>query len=155
MKKPVLLVLLALTSTATGLSQNQTGSKVVELRSESCEIDEANFNIVRTDALERINDGSSLIAIARLGKEDKSRDLNRKRLNAAKEWLSRAKFPLSKLVLAEGERVSGNGRVEFYVGGALTHVILPKPNMGLCVECCNPKPGDFTSHRKRRKRTRR
>jgi len=146
----LLLVLWVLAFAITSLGQNQAG--VVELKSAGCEIDEANFNVVGVDALERLGDKDFLIAIARLGSGDKRRGLNRIRLSAAKEWLSNAAFPINKLVLAEGERVRGNGRVEFYIGGKLTHIILPAPNFGLCTECYNPRPEDFTSYRRTKKK---
>ena len=137
---------------AVGSAQNRMHNPPLELRSANCEIDESNFNIVRVDALERLGEDDFLIVIARLGSGDRSRDLNRRRLSATREWFNKAAFPTNRLVLAEGERVRGNGRVEFYVGGVLTHVILPKPNVGLCIECCNPRPEDFTSPRERRRR---
>jgi hypothetical protein len=146
----LLFILWLSASAITGLSQNPDG--VIELRSAGCEVDEANFNVVRVDALERMGDNGLLIAVARLGRGDKSRYLNHSRLSATKEWLSNATFPTERLVLAEGERLSGGGRVEFYIGGRLTHVILPKPNIGLCTECCNPRPEDFTSNRRRKRR---
>jgi hypothetical protein len=136
------------------ISFGQDRAGVVELKSAGCEIDEANFNIVRVDALERLGENGFLIAVARLGIGDRRRNLNRSRLSATREWLRNAAFPVDRLVLAEGERVSGNGRVEFYIGGKLTHVILPKPNVGLCIECCNPRPEDFTTYRGRRKKRR-
>jgi hypothetical protein len=150
--KCLLLALWVLVFAITGLGQNQAG--VVELKSAGCEIDEANFNVVRVDALGRLGENDFLIAIARLGSRDRRRNLNRIRLNATKEWFGNAAFPVSKLVLAEGQRARGNGRVEFYIGGKLTHVILPAANFGLCTECCNPRPEDFTSYRRRKKNTR-
>lgn len=146
----LLAVLFIFTSVPTGLGQDRAG--FVELKSAGCEIDEANFNIVRVDALERLGENGFLIAVARLGIGDRRRNLNRSRLSATKEWLRNAAFPIDRLVLTEGERVGGNGRVEFYVGGKLTHVILPTPNFGLCIECCNPRPEDFTSYRRRKKK---
>ena len=135
----------------TASAQNQTD--VIELESAGCEIDELNFSIVE-NASRNIRTGNGfLIAIARLGDGDKARSLNQKRLNATKQWLvGKAEFPANKLILAEGEKVTGNGRVEFYVGGVLTHVIYPKPNFGLCWECCNPQPEDFIPRRKSKRK---
>lgn len=148
----LLVALFIFASVPTGLGQDRAA--VVELKSAGCEIDEANFDVVRVDALERLGENGFLIAVARLGIGDKRRNLNRSRLSSTKEWLRNAAFPIDRLVLAEGERVSGNGRVEFYIGGKLTHVILPTPNFGLCIECCNPRPEDFTSYRRGRKKRR-
>lgn len=147
-----MLVFGTLMLSAISFAQVQTGNRVLELKSESCEIDESNFNVVMVDALGKSNESGFLIAIARLGRGDKSPSLNRKRLAATKEWMGRAAFPMNRLILAEGERVSGNGRVEFYVGGALTHVILPRANQGLCTQCCQPAPGSFTNNRRRKRR---
>jgi len=144
------LVLCALAAAMTGSGQDQ--ASIIMLESANCEVDESNFNVVRVDALKSLGENSFLIAIARFGSTDKAQALNRQRLSATKEWMSNAAFPINKLVLAEGERVNGNGRVEFYIGGKLTHVILPKPNMGLCTECCNPRPEDFTSDRRKKRR---
>jgi hypothetical protein len=145
-----MIALSALASVNTASSQSRAGDKVIELKSESCEIDEANFSIVMNAALEKVKDGGSLIAIARLGTGDRANNLNRERLRSTKLWLGRADFPANKLVVAEGERMSGNGRVDFYIGGVLTHVILPKPNGGLCVECCPDNPFEFIRRRKSR-----
>jgi len=150
--KGLLAALFIFASVLTGLGQDQAG--FIELKSAGCEIDEANFNVVRVDALERLGENGFLIAVARLGIGDRRRNLNRSRLSATKEWLRNAAFPVDRLVLAEGERVSGNGRVEFYISGKLTHVILPTPDFGLCIECCNPRPEDFTSYRRRKKKRR-
>ena len=146
----LLIVLCALATGFVAVAQDRPANPVVELRSSNCETDEANFNVVRVDALKALNKGSVIIAIARLGSGDKRRGLNQQRLNAAKEWLAKAGFPIEKLTLAQGERVTGSGRLEFYVEGRLTHLILPRPNLGLCTECCNPRPEDFTQTKKRR-----
>ena len=71
----LLLVLCALASAITGLGQDHPG--VVELSSRGCEIDEANFNVVRVAALEGLGENSFLIAVACLGSRDKARDINR------------------------------------------------------------------------------
>jgi len=149
----LVVALLTLASALTASSQGQSGDEIIELESESCEIDESNFSIVMNAALKKINDGSALIAVARLGRGDKVNKLNRERLRSTKLWLVKAKFPMDKLILTEGDKASGNGRVEFYIGGVLTHVILPKPNGGLCVECCPDNPIDSTPRRRRKRRT--
>ena len=132
------------------LADGQSTS-VVELKSQNCEIDEANFNTVRVAALPIANAGGSVIVIARRGGDD-LRNLNRQRLTATKEWLAKAHFPMGQLVTAEGSRTRGNGRLEIYVGGKLTHIILARPSAGLCTECCNPRPEDFYRDRTRRGR---
>jgi hypothetical protein len=149
--KILLLLLLPLLLFTTVLAQNQTN--VVELKSTNCEIDEANFSVVENAAKETPNGNGFLIVIARLGDRDKRHNLNQSRLNVTKEYLvGKLRYPANKLVMAEGEKVRGNGRVEFYINGILTHVILPKPNLSLCTECCNPP--DVIVRRKLRKKQR-
>jgi hypothetical protein len=151
MLKISLLMLLSVFLFTAVSAQNQT--EIVELKSAGCEIDESNFSVVENASREIRSGNGFLIAVARLGDGDKARNLNQQRLNAAKQWLvGKAHFPANKLILAEGEKISVNGRVEFYIGGVLTHIVFPKPNVGLCWECCNPQPEDFAPRRKSRRK---
>ena len=59
-------------------------------------------------------DDSYLIIIARLGDGERSRKLNLDRLNTVKAFKKKWR---GKMVIAEGERVKGYGRLEIYVGG--------------------------------------
>lgn len=72
------------------------------------------------------NPDSYLILIARLGDREYSSKLNRTRLKPFATYLNR--FNGLNLVMAEGTKVKGNGRVELYVGGRLTKVWLVKTN---------------------------
>ena len=120
------------------LAQAEKTEEVIELRSNGCEIDESNFNEVSQNARKNMGEKDALIVIARRGTRDKKRDLNRLRLATTRAWLvGKGAFPTNRLILAEGERVDGEGRLEFYIGGKLTHIIFPKPNFGLCAECCS------------------
>lgn len=66
-----------------------------------------------------------VIVVARLGRGEKSERLSWSRLSAVKSRLSYY-LPDTKIVTAVGERVSGYGQLEFYVGGKLLYV-LPYP----------------------------
>jgi hypothetical protein len=66
--------------------------------------------------------GSVLIAIARLGKGERDRRLNRLRLKYVAEIIQGRQFPI-RLVTAEGDSVSELGRVEFYVNNELFTVL--------------------------------
>jgi hypothetical protein len=66
--------------------------------------------------------GSVLIAVARLGKGERDRRLNRLRLKYVAEILEGRRFPL-RLVVAEGDAVPELGRVEFYVSNELYSVL--------------------------------
>lgn len=79
-----------------------------------------------------------LIVIARLGDGERNRELNRRRLHNVRTYLSEyvhARAP-ETIITAEGERVSGYGRIELYVGGKLFHVLTIPRNGDLLVGSC-------------------
>jgi hypothetical protein len=87
---------------------------------------------------EQTKDGGVLIAVARLGKGEKSREFNRRRLYNVREYLKdRAGIPPARVVVAEGERASGLGRIEFYLGGKMVGRLLVARNKDLCLICCD------------------
>ena len=81
-----------------------------------------------------------IIAIARLGDGERRRELNRRRLHNVRVFLTQLqKHKASTVIIAEGEPVSGHGRVELYVGGRLFQVIAIKTNDDLLVSAtCEP-----------------
>lgn len=79
-----------------------------------------------------------LIAIARLGDGERNRELNRRRLHNARTHISEFANarPPETIVTAEGERVSGLGRVELYAGGKLFYSLLVPRDGDLLVGSC-------------------
>ncbi len=78
-----------------------------------------------------------LFIIARLGKGEKSRELNRRRLYNVRFVLeARWKIDANRFVVAEGERVRSEGRIELYIGSKLTEILLIKKGRDICVTCC-------------------
>jgi hypothetical protein len=79
-----------------------------------------------------------LIVIARLGGEERDRNLNRRRLHNVRTYLSEYvnARPAGTIITAEGEAVSGLGRVELYVAGKLFHVLTVPRNGDLIVGSC-------------------
>lgn len=79
-----------------------------------------------------------LILIARLSNGERQ-ELNRRRLFNVRLKLNTAlSVPIDKIIVAEGERSKGFGRVEFYLGGELVGVLLVQKNSDICVGCCDP-----------------
>lgn len=73
-----------------------------------------------------------LIIVARLGKRERS-NLNQIRLANAEEYVLRRGSDL-KYVLAVGQRTSGLGRLELYVGGRLYQIMPYEKNAkGYCI----------------------
>jgi len=100
------------------------------------------FNILRLEDVARIAtaelaEGRKTIIIARLGNGECSRELNQRRLYNVQTFLSRYKtISAENIVVAEGEKARGYGRVEIYVGGKLLTALTVLKNEDLMVDCC-------------------
>lgn len=91
--------------------------------------------------------------LARLGNGENSRSINQHRLHSARAYLTdylAARLPGS-VVIAEGERVNGYGRIEIYIKGRLYSALAVKPNADLSVGSCEPKELDDPRQRELRK----
>ncbi len=69
-----------------------------------------------------------LILIARLGSGEKSRSLNRRRLLNVREGLQGTLGTVEPIIITEGDRVNGFGRVEVYSGGKFVGALLARRN---------------------------
>lgn len=95
-----------------------------------------------------------IILMGRLGSGDNRHDLNRHRLHSARAYLTdylNVRSP-NTIIIAEGERVQGYGRIDIYVGGKLYHVFAIKPNADLAVGSCEPAELDDARQRDLRKK---
>ena len=137
MLKILASVVLLITVVSTVASQQASMASSTNERPGNCESNSAQLDRVRNEASSGIEKGEVIIAIGRLGKEEVSRELNRRRLYSVQAYLGkRAGVPEKSIVVGEGQHVEGYGRVELYVGGKLLNVLLAEPNKLLCVECC-------------------
>ena len=131
MKRTLLLIaFLAATSVSA-----QTSPITVEANASACEVNAAAFdnlaNILRSN-------NERLFVVARLGKGENSRDLNRRRLsNVRAYFMTNWKIDSARFLFAVGPAVNGEGRVEFYVGSTLLLVSFVKPGKDICVDCCD------------------
>jgi hypothetical protein len=87
----------------------------------TCESDSSYLDTIISKAKE----GDLVIAIARLGKKERTTELNRKRLYNVKAYLTKyikssilSKHP-KNIVLASGEKTNGLGSIEIYFQGEL------------------------------------
>jgi hypothetical protein len=78
-----------------------------------------------------------VIAIARLGTGEVSKGLSRRRLENVRVYLRDQGLSEERLIVAEGEKLKGYGRVEMYVAGKLIKSLLANRNKDLCVDCCD------------------
>lgn len=81
-------------------------------------------DLIKAEADEK----SILILIARLGNGERSRTLNRRRLYNVREGFQVTLGIVKPIVIAEGERVNGYGRVEVYIGGKFIGALLARKN---------------------------
>lgn len=83
---------------------------------------------------------STVIAIARLGNGERSRELNRRRLHNVRIYLTEFDWRRAPetIVTAQGDPVKGHGRVELYVKGELFAILAVKRNQDLLVGSCEP-----------------
>jgi len=113
----------------------------------NCEMNIAYLEQVAMMTLEQTKSGSVLIAVARLGAGEKSRESNRRRLYNVREYIKdRVGVRAEKIVVAEGERAKGFGRVEFYLGGKMVGGLLLSRNKDLCLLCCE-EVGPYYPHK--------
>src|SRR5207247_3130982 len=93
-----------------------------------------------------------VIAIARLGDGEQKPDLNRRRLHNVRTYLAEFDGRSSeRVVMAEGERVNGYGRIELYVDGKLFYVLMISPNADLAVGSCSYEGEDPCTHEREKK----
>ncbi len=132
----LLFILLPYSCIKTVAAQGaQSNTKIVKGDANSCELNSLYLDYLAQDArasLERI------FVIARLGKGEKSRDLNRTRLVAARFYLiANRELKKEMIIFAEGDRADKEGRLEFYLGSKLYLVSLVERGKDVCLTCCN------------------
>ena len=115
-------------------AQNGSNTPFIAQSDASGEETVVNIENIAHDA---INNGERLFVIARLGKMEKSNRISLARLAYAKVFLLQMRqFPFQAAIFAEGERVDGEGRIEFYLGSQLRLVTLAKRNKIPNLTCC-------------------
>ena len=123
------------------IAQGQSESPVsyeFSIKPTNCEINIIRMEAVTKHAVQEIANGGVIIAIARLGDGERLREINQRRLHNVWVYLTAYQsFAPKKVITAEGDRASGYGRVELYVGGKLVDALLIDRGKDLCVECCD------------------
>lgn len=96
-------------------------------------------------AVEKTMGDQVLIVIVRPGDGEASRQLIRRRLYNIRQYFRERGDQLLKdrVVVAEGERVKGFGRIEYYIKGKLYQQLLFPKNGYVCHSCCGPDTGYY------------
>jgi hypothetical protein len=99
---------------------------------------------VLQEGLKQAKLGETLIIIVRLGDGENSRTLIRRRLTRVREFFLKGGFEKTPehLVVAEGEKVKGYGRLEYYLSGRLFERLLISKNGNICDSCCGSATTD-------------
>lgn len=111
----------------------------------NCETNSARLDYLRTKAVEAhtISNENVIIAVARLGGGERNVWLNRRRLYALKKYLGSS---VTNLIVAQGERVNDNGRIEIYLYGMLAETLSVKKGKDLPVGNCDNELLDFKNY---------
>ncbi len=112
-----------LTNRRSGISKEPT----------NCETNEVFMDSILALMEEEPNPASNIILIARLGRREKNRDLNRRRLFNVSTRYKIYKLPTEKIVLAEAEKTQEFGRVEIYWNGEMITALVARRNRDICV----------------------
>lgn len=100
----------------------------------------------------RRSGGERIFVVARLGRGETARRLNLARIEGARLYLIESgRTQRERVIFAEGERVEGEGRVEFYLGSRLRLVSLAERGKNIRFTCCE----DYIPPRRNKGRSRR
>jgi hypothetical protein len=128
----VLLGLLATFFVGAACAFSQELPLVVESANKNGEFVGNILAIVREQSAKSDN---LIILIAHLGNGEVRRDLSQKRMRRV--CIGITFDSCQNFVLAEGERVKGQGSVDIYVDGKLIAVLRSERNRYLCASCCD------------------
>jgi hypothetical protein len=120
-----IMLLLCIAAGSSVFAQQQSGLEPVFGMTNNCEDAKARLDGV---AIESGKEGF-IILVARLGDGETSRKLNRQRISYILRYFNRENYlGEHRLIRAEGERVSGPGRVEIYAKGKLMLILTTRRN---------------------------
>ena len=141
MKRIYLLILILLAISISANAQISPAEiTVVRANTNACELNAAMFDVLANI----LRDGDErLFVVARLGRGEVSRELNRRRLHNVRTYFKDGwpNIDVGRFVFAEGDRIEGEGRVEFYIGSRLILISLVRRRGDICVDCCDfPDP---------------
>lgn len=142
--------ILSLANNYTSFAQNGIDEPFIAQSDAGGEETVRDIEVIARDAK---NTGERLFVIARLGKSEKSNRISLARLAYTRAFLLQMRqFPFQAPVFAEGERIDGEGRIEFYLGSRLRLVTLAKRNKIPNLTCCPDyfPPVKRNSRRKRK-----
>lgn len=119
---------------AAKAQQTTAAAYIVKSDANAGELNSAQLDYLAT---EQQTTNERIFVIARLGRSETARALNLQRLKAARSYLVETKgINKEQIVFAEGERVAGEGRLEFYLGSKFMLVSLAPRGENVRLVCC-------------------
>ena len=121
---------------------------VVPANHSACETNAAAFDNLANMLL---SSEERLFIVARLGTGESSVELNRRRLYNVRTYFKEGwpNVDSKRFVFAQGDRVEGEGRIEFYIGSHLFQISLVRRGKDICVDCCDyPDPRYYGAGKK-------
>ena len=150
MKKILPLIFITTLLSAFCFSQTTKDEAIIiKADTSSCELNSLYFDTISSIVSKN---GERIFAIFRAGK-DETENANESRLIYVKTFLEQVKWKGLDVIYARGEKIDGEGRVEFYVGGKLFLVILAQKNKTPCLTCCGGRfasPQNLIKEKKRK-----
>lgn len=127
----VALTIVAICFVAISSAAQGTNAEPIVVNGNSNEDSKANL-----DALAQVaGEEKLIIMIARLSNRESSRRLSRQRLQTARSYLENVRaIPTRRIVIAEGEPVTGFGRIEAYMDGKLYMIFIFERNRNFAPE---------------------
>lgn len=117
------------------IGQSSSNPNIVRANSNACEQNPAEIDLIKSIANEKL---SRIFVISRAGK-DESETINAKRLSHIRRFLTTRKhWDLLNVIYARGDKVTGLGQIEFYVGDKLVLIIQSNFGKTPCMDCCGP-----------------
>ena len=113
--------------------ESPTETQIIKGDANSCELNSLYLDMLTNEY--RANN-ERVFVIARLGRGETSRALILRRLDVSRMYLN-GRIKNDRILFAEGERVKGEGRVEFYLGSKLFLVSLAERGRNVCLTCCD------------------
>jgi len=112
----------------------------VNARPLNCESGLVVQDFVVNGALEKSKDAGVLIVVVHSGDGERSRLLMQRRLFNVRQYFKNrgSRVPADKLVVSEGEKVPGLGRIDYYLDGKLYARLLFFKGRHICHSCCGP-----------------
>lgn len=120
-------------ATSDATAQNTESETNVEIGN-TCESNIARLDRIHSEA----GENGLIIAIARLGNGEQSRQLNERRLQNLRLYLEKVRGRAPRAIItAQAARTRGRGRVEIYLGGKLVDVFGVKRGEDLYAGSCD------------------